>query len=437
MNRDLQKRLAEHHSDVPIEIWSTVADSIPNYKKEKKIFFCILIGLVILTFTYLGTTNLQSTDSRKNQIISEAENYKHHNLISLKDRFIEEEIFSSRQLMVQVHNSRQVIAHSNYPDKAISPPLESDEHSVYIDDQHFDVPVSHKNEKPTGLPGKQIIDYSLTTTPISGLHKFNKIQPFLAEIVTPPLPTKCPIGAVKEFGTPELEIYSSLDYPFSHRSIKGNESLQDYIRLRNLSESPLPSYHFGIRIHQNISDQFFVKIGAEYSQLNEKFKYTDSSAVRVQTVIDSIFAMDGTLVDVSITTVTENGTRSVNHHNKLKYVSVPISIGYRSHIKRNQFYIYAGASFTLASTYSGKILSESSNIVTIGESGTAELRPYKTNIGIQALGGFGFTSPISEHMSLFVEPNFRYPIKTISNTGYNINQRHLTIGVGAGIKFQF
>ncbi len=440
IDRKIRERLNNYNAPIADHIWLEVERSIVPEKREKGLVFFILGSLLILLSVI---TIYYSNNSQKNIV---GEITKSENMSSSKDRLLNianftnpDELKESIKIPIQPLISKETQPKSN---EALP---------LYSNDKFY-----QKHTSKEGAVERQIINTfleektELDLSSITANENFDRrssvstgfvqkmrIKYIHNQAIKPKGPEFCPSIGKKASPPFSIDIYSSIDYPLSFRSAASNEPQQQYINQRNFTENSVVSFHAGIRVSQPVYKNISVRLGLEYAQINERFQLIDSGAIRVQTVIDSIFAPDGTLIDIATNTITESGIREINHYNHLKYYTIPVTVGIQKSLNKMKLFMHAGAQFTVLSSYKGKILSPQLSAVEINSDGTAELQPYRSNLGINLVGSLGLSSPLSEHWSLLVEPNFRYTLRSISRGTYPVNQKYLTLGISTGLRYNF
>lgn len=444
--RKIKTKIYDHSAKVPDHIWMNIEKALPD--KEYKILPILWIAgcalfLLISIFIYLDYFNSKIKKSPSDnasiiQFIKEpsAKNpleISNLELISKRSQNQQSETIVPSKDMHTVNNNQsnhQRLKNSSY-----------DQDINVLESGHINKQVELNELTYTDLENSfkssvQIKEKKVRYTPIQPIDRipiksYQQSSPNVKEQLICPS-TKESSSALRSF-----EIYAGADYPFRMLTSKTNESQQIYIDGRNRSENTVISFHGGIRFVQPITNNMAIKLGGEYAQITERFQLVDSGAVRVQTVIDSIFAPDGSLTDIQTRTITENGIRAVNNYNEIRTITIPVSMGYYHKWNNTTAFIHLGAQFTILSSYSGKILSPHLNAVLIGSDPMATLQPFKDNFGINLIGSAGILYSISDKWSYFIEPNFRYTINSLSRSGYPLNQKFLTIGLSAGLNYKF
>ncbi|MBK9256339.1 MAG: hypothetical protein IPM42_12700 [Saprospiraceae bacterium] len=245
--------------------------------------------------------------------------------------------------------------------------------------------------------------------------------------------------AIKRFS---LDVYGSQDFVTNKLKAKSPEALA-YKSMRDLSESPLFSFSVGIRGGFRFDEHISLSAGVQYSEINEKFEYIDpeSNQTRLVTIKDYVY-QNGVIVDSIITqeVIVIPGTVEFTTYNKYRSLDIPILFNYEFlNFGRWSADVTAGPMVNITTMKKGMIISHINNDSPANiSSGTVEADEiYKNNIGFSVYGGLSIHYSINHKWGLIIEPNVRYQLQSVTNTGYPLEQRYLTAGLMTGVKYNF
>lgn len=229
------------------------------------------------------------------------------------------------------------------------------------------------------------------------------------------------------------EVYVSPDIAF--KSIENKSATTQYLAKKDSSESMRLGYSAGVRLVKPITDNFLVRTGLQYTQINEKFTYRTEDEVRTITVISVrtiIRAPGDTLRVTDTSTVQQVGYKTNSIKNRYRSFDIPVTVGYQFGNDNLQFGINAGVIFNISSWYQGVILDSSMAAVPISKGAN---QVYKNNIGLGLYGGISVLKRMSENTQLFFEPYFRYNLSGITNEQASYQQKFSLGGLSIGLRY--
>ncbi len=230
-----------------------------------------------------------------------------------------------------------------------------------------------------------------------------------------------------------IELYASPDYALKY--VSNISAPQQYLDKKDSSEQMQISYTAGFRLIKPLNDNFLLKAGFQYSQLNQKFSYRNENEIKTTTVITArtIIRSAGDTILVSDTSVLRQIGYSVNTvHNQFRSIDIPITLGYQFGNDDLKFGINAGVVFNLSSWYQGEILDTTYASVPMNKVSNAL---YKTNIGMGLYSSISLIKRINDNTHLFFEPYFRYNLSNMTNNVSPYNQRFHIGGLSVGLRF--
>ncbi len=229
-----------------------------------------------------------------------------------------------------------------------------------------------------------------------------------------------------------LEAYASPDIAF--KSVSNNTATQQYLLTKDSSESMQVSYSAGLRLVKPINDNILLKVGLNYSQINQKYVYRTENEVKTTTVVTVrtiIRAPGDTVIVHDTSTLQQIGFKNNTVKNRFRSFDIPVTVGYQFGNDDLKFGINAGVVFNLTSWYQGVILDSSLATVPLNKTGNGV---YKTNIGLGLYTSFSVVKRLSDDMHVFVEPYFRYNLSGMTNAQAPYNQKFSLGGLALGLR---
>lgn len=217
---------------------------------------------------------------------------------------------------------------------------------------------------------------------------------------------------------------------FAPRTLKNTGDSEDdlYLDAREASENSWYSFSGLLRANMRYSGGLTFRGGIGYSQINEIFEFRNGSAT--QTITTEITNTDG-----SVTTVTtvEEGELYKLTHNRLRFVDIPLTLGYEKQVGKVTFGVNVGANFNVQFTQKGDFLSETGDPVTFTTGEPNKYDYFKTKAGASFIASTGVSYRLSNRFDLHFEPHFRYFSKSLSEG--SLEQRYTNFGIRAGVRY--
>jgi len=234
-----------------------------------------------------------------------------------------------------------------------------------------------------------------------------------------------------------LEAYVGPDYAFSRYKTNGDTGSSAYAQKRKDATVFASAFSAGVRYTKVFNNGMSVRAGANFSQINEKFKYVNPSEIRYITVITTrvIIRAPGDTIYVNDTLrYQQNGTRVKTTANRFRSIDIPITVGYELGNGKLHANINAGAIINLYSWYKGDVLDTLYQPVSITTGKGNTQYQYKTNIGVGFISSVTVYYKLNDKWHVLVEPYFRYNLSPMSKENLNFQQRYHTAGIRAGIR---
>ncbi len=260
---------------------------------------------------------------------------------------------------------------------------------------------------------------------------FESVQNSMKKNASLPCPT-----FVKKQNLSFIEFYFSNDYAIKSLFIKQGDQ-NAYLAKRNSTEYPFFSYSAGTRFGIGWESGIAFKSGFNYTQINEKFIYTDPNSIQKKTITILKYVYDNNfnVVD-SIKTVEEveiPGSNTTVSYNKFRFVDIPILFQYTlAGKKRLSYSLTFGPYINLSFTQHGKILSkDSKNLQDFSNSNL-----FKDNIGISLYTSLAINYQLTKSTQIVFEPNFRYMPNSIAQLQNPLDQKYLIASIAAGFRYK-
>lgn len=220
-----------------------------------------------------------------------------------------------------------------------------------------------------------------------------------------------------------VEIYGGPDLAFRSLSDTANSS---YLQKRKESIKFSSAFSAGLRYTKVFNNGVSVRTGINYSQINEKFIYSEGNIIQVVYIINA--AGD------TIGSYTTTGTRYKTTHNKFKTIDVPLVVGYEFGNGRFHTNLNAGIIVNVYSWQRGEVLNNSLQPVNITTGKSNSPYQFKTNIGLGFIGGASLYYKMNEKLHLLAEPYFRYNFTPASKEAITFKQKYNTAGLRLGLR---
>ena len=221
-----------------------------------------------------------------------------------------------------------------------------------------------------------------------------------------------------------FEIYGAADYAFRSLSDTGNS---EYLKKRKESTKFSSAFSAGIRYTRVFNNSMSVRAGVNYSQINEKFTFSQGNIVQVTYIIGS----NGDTLGSFTTT----GSRYKSTINKYRSIDVPIAVGYELGNGKIHANINAGVVVNIYSWQKGDVLDTAYQPVNITTGKNSSPYQFKTNAGVGFIGAVSVYYKLNDRLHLMAEPYFRYNFSPMNKDNITLKQKYQTAGLRLGIRF--
>ena len=281
-------------------------------------------------------------------------------------------------------------------------------------------------------------------SPLVDNHTYTILKEDLSEIDKPSLsiitePMKaCPFNV--NFKDKSLDIYYSADYIDKRMTDRdGGAKLKD---MRSATESPMYSFSAGIRLGYNVGYRWNIHTGLNYSQINEKFEYTDLESTKVRIVITKDYIYEnGSIVDsiVKQEEVIVPGSSKLTIYNKFRTLDIPVLGRYTIMANRHfSLSAMAGIIVNIASFEKGTIISDATHKpINLSKSDDQGTVIYKKQLGMSLYGSFSLAYHLTSNIDMLFEPYARIQPESITIASYPLYQKFNTYGLNLGLRYKF
>jgi hypothetical protein len=454
----------EHHTvDVPAGSWENIASRLPQQKKQLRplvpIMFIsfgilVLVGVLLLSrYASPNVANNQNLNSNNQDKSSFAENSntKVNKNVETSSINQTESLTSNISNTLSSNNVQTTSSKSSLnPNADRNFDLSNDASSVIgsLDDLSGDVNVVSVQDLAIDSDPSMIsmayrapvhveaISNKLKNTKFPVQRRIKYAVPFRQNSK----PAKaCPFTFDAQ--DKSIDIYFSHDYASKTLQPNGGES-QGYLDMRNQTEKSMYSYSFGARFGYNLSYRWNLHTGFNYSQINEKFEYTDpeSNQTRLITIKDYVYE-NGKIVDSIITeeTVVVPGTEKLKVFNKFRSFDIPVIARITLLANRHlSLSATAGVYVNLGFSQRGMMLGENSNTPIEFTSGKENAEViYKTQLGLSVYSGISLAYHLTSNIDFVLEPHVRLQTESMTVGDYALKQNFNTFGVATGLRYKF
>ncbi|MBL0055512.1 MAG: hypothetical protein IPP31_04835 [Chitinophagaceae bacterium] len=220
-----------------------------------------------------------------------------------------------------------------------------------------------------------------------------------------------------------LEFYAGPDYAFRSLKDTGNSA---YLQKRKESTKFTSAYSAGIRYTRVFRNSMSIRVGANYSQINEKFTFMQGGLIQVTYIINA----NGDTTGSYITT----GTRYKTTHNRYRSVDVPLMLGYELGNSKLHVNINAGAVVNVYSWQSGEVLDTAYRPVNITTGKGSSPYQFKTNAGVGFMGAVSVYYKLTDKIHILAEPYYRHSFTPMNKENLTLKQKYNTAGLRLGLR---
>lgn len=229
-----------------------------------------------------------------------------------------------------------------------------------------------------------------------------------------------------------VELLGGMDLPFkSLQENNPNEDLGYYREARDTSEQDWYAFSAQLGLGMQYENGLSIRTGLHYLQINEIFEYADASIIR--TIQVELKDSDGNVIGTQ--TVVEEGYRYIKTHNRLRFLDVPLQLGWEKRKGDISFGFYGGATLNLMFKQKGAFFSKDLEPVSFSSSAEEPYDYFKAKAGLTATANLSFGYYLNDNLSWRIEPQFRYQLAPLNKS--LLEQRYSTVGLWTGLRYDF
>ena len=455
LDRHFREKLANQSADVPAGLWDAIQTRLPDTPatgSRSRWFWVLLLAALVLgtSATYLilqgraavpeeATALSQAADSDgmlqaqpvlptepEDVSAAVATDRKAGEVGESRSQAVENRATSE---LIRQHAARRTSpearapltgiasgTHDNANDAQLDPASEADVH--VIDQMRNATPETRSSLRPA----LQLYKIASLSAGVGSLDEYAIMQ------------TDCYSFGKRGLGHFEIDLYGGPSYATKSMTSR-NEDVSDYIMSRDTTEFKRLGFHLGARIGYHHPTGFFARIGAQYTQLNERFDYENGSSTQTIITTDTIFDAMGNVVDIVLDTVVTTGTRIKKTYNRFHLVDIPILLGYQIDNLDWAYGIQAGPVFNVAFARKGDILAPNGVPGSFSDEQSSDFHPvFKDQLGLSVYASVYAQRRIGERLYGFVEPHVLHRLKSITLASYPIDQRQTAFGLSFGVR---
>jgi len=221
-----------------------------------------------------------------------------------------------------------------------------------------------------------------------------------------------------------VEINAGIGKPFKHMSSSNLEN--SALNFRKETEKPLYSWNSNILIGFDFMQTWTIAAGLEWSEIIEKFNYTNGKATRIEVKIDPSTQQPS---DTSLV----RGTLSERGQNTLSLLNIPLNIGYQKKLGSWKVGLEAGLGLNVRLKSSGKILLAEQDVKSLADLNYI----YKTKIGLSSGLAISFERHLSKHVSFMIKPQYITYFSDWSQNSNPVSVYYDMLSLNVGIKHYF
>lgn len=228
----------------------------------------------------------------------------------------------------------------------------------------------------------------------------------------------------------DLEMLAGPAYAHQTLRAKTSES-QPHQRLRESSEAAGLSYSGGFRLAASSNVGLGLRTGVMYTEINDRFTFDVGSRMDVSV----IFGPNGDIIGRD--TVYTEGYQDTRR-NTLRFVEIPLLLGYEQQWGKLRVGINAGAYLNLVFDADGAIYSPATEEpIDFGQQGDRDVLPIFDRRATAAwYAGMSIAYNLHSRYSLIAEPYFKTFPQALSSSAYDLQQNYWMAGLQLGMRMR-
>lgn len=226
----------------------------------------------------------------------------------------------------------------------------------------------------------------------------------------------------------DVEVLAGPAYANQTLLVKTGDS-QHHLDQRETSESAALSSSAAIRIAATTRTGLSIRSGLAYSQINERFTHDVGRKLDIRLIIGP----NGDIVGRD--TVYNEAYQDV-YKNRLKFVEIPLLLGFEQQVGKFRLGLNAGAYLNLAFDAKGTVFSPATEEpIAFGQEGELNRIPiFERRATAAWYGGLSLAYNLHSRYSLLAEPYFKSYPRALSSGGYDLAQLYWTTGIQVGVR---
>ena len=234
---------------------------------------------------------------------------------------------------------------------------------------------------------------------------------------------------------------STASYVLPIRVLKPNFDLDvtALSKARNESEKILEGYGLTNSFQMVHKDGLVLLAGLEMQRQTERFDKTETE-IRNSIEQGAIAVVENAAGEITrtisgdkeVTTTLINRNRHYNHHFT---INLPIGIGKVWKRKKFNTKLLAGLDFNLAYRFSGVLLNDNLQPVSVEYKNPYYNRVFKKSTGVGLWIGGEYNMDLNRQVELAIAPKFQLPLSNVSASDYSLVQKYYKFSLQVGINY--
>jgi len=434
----VRDQFSGYSPEVPSHIWDNIM-ARKDRRKPAGLFFLNAKGIAILLIGLVigaGTIYYYNQIPGESHITAGTANKSGNNNIEGNIGVENSSSAATQQLPAgsgsnqQGQSSTQNITPLEYNKSNLVTTIQPESESFQSTDNLKRTAIGSSQVKTTNAIPEEVEDLDDKLNPF-----YEPLSPYLSSIGSllmkkpafPSLPIPCPSAEDNAAGNKRyFEIYGSADKAFRSFSDTGNST---YLQARKQTTSTQLSFSAGFRYTRVFNNGMSIRAGVNYSQINEKFTYSNGHVVQMVYILNSNGDTTGSYI--------QSGTRYKSSMNKYRTLDIPLMVGYELGNGRLHANINAGPVINIYSWQKGSLLDTSGNIIDISTGKGETPYHFRKNMGIGFMGAVSAYYKLNDRYHILAEPYFRYNFSPANKPEMTFKQKYNTAGLRLGIRMDF
>jgi hypothetical protein len=122
-----------------------------------------------------------------------------------------------------------------------------------------------------------------------------------------------------------------------------------------------------------------------------------------------------------------------NSSNAMRYLEIPVMIGYRFYKNKFSYAFAAGASFGYLISSGGTTMNPDMKSISSNDKKTIPYKPWTINLLFRAEGAY----LLKNNLSVYIRPGYKYNIGSVFEDHYPVQKSLYTLDLHAGLRYNF